>query len=138
MQWPVVELAEWEELRQCSGCRRLWLAVADHVAFADRDRVAGQADDALEGDFLVLGRPRERRGAGAPADHHLAARSPFRAGGEVEDDHFADLRVCAGGVVVDLRFGLVRRFHRGRFDFQGDAAVRAGGSILCVESIFLV
>jgi hypothetical protein len=27
MQWPVVELAEWEELRQCSGCRRLWLAV---------------------------------------------------------------------------------------------------------------
>jgi hypothetical protein len=27
MRWPVIELAEWEELRQCSGCRRLWLAV---------------------------------------------------------------------------------------------------------------
>lgn len=26
MQWPVVELAEWEELRQCPGCGRLWLA----------------------------------------------------------------------------------------------------------------
>jgi len=27
MQWPVVELAEWEELRQCPGCGRHWLAV---------------------------------------------------------------------------------------------------------------
>jgi len=26
MQWPVVELAEWEELRQCPGCSRFWLA----------------------------------------------------------------------------------------------------------------
>ena len=26
MQWPVVELAEWEELRQCPGCNRFWLA----------------------------------------------------------------------------------------------------------------
>jgi len=26
MQWPVVELAEWDELRQCPGCGRLWLA----------------------------------------------------------------------------------------------------------------
>ena len=26
MQWPVVELAEWEELRQCPDCGRLWLA----------------------------------------------------------------------------------------------------------------
>jgi hypothetical protein len=26
MQWPVLELAEWEELRQCPGCGRLWLA----------------------------------------------------------------------------------------------------------------
>ena len=26
MQWPVVELAEWEELRQCPGCGRVWLA----------------------------------------------------------------------------------------------------------------
>ncbi len=26
MQWPVVELAEWEELRQCPGCDRFWLA----------------------------------------------------------------------------------------------------------------
>jgi hypothetical protein len=26
MQWPVVELAEWEELRQCPGCGRFWLA----------------------------------------------------------------------------------------------------------------
>jgi hypothetical protein len=26
MQWPVIELAEWEELRQCPGCGRLWLA----------------------------------------------------------------------------------------------------------------
>jgi hypothetical protein len=26
MQWPVVELAEWEELRQCPGCGRHWLA----------------------------------------------------------------------------------------------------------------
>jgi hypothetical protein len=25
MQWPVVELAEWEELRQCPGCGQLWL-----------------------------------------------------------------------------------------------------------------
>jgi len=27
MQWPVVDLAEWEELRQCPGCGALWLAV---------------------------------------------------------------------------------------------------------------
>lgn len=27
MQWPVVELAEWEELRQCPGCNRHWLAI---------------------------------------------------------------------------------------------------------------
>lgn len=27
MQWPVVELAEWEELRQCPGCGRSWLAI---------------------------------------------------------------------------------------------------------------
>ena len=26
MQWPVVDLAEWEELRQCPGCGRYWLA----------------------------------------------------------------------------------------------------------------
>jgi len=26
MQWPVIELAEWEELRQCPGCGRFWLA----------------------------------------------------------------------------------------------------------------
>jgi len=26
MQWPVVELAEWEELRQCPVCNRFWLA----------------------------------------------------------------------------------------------------------------
>ena len=26
MQWPVVDLAEWEELRQCPGCGRHWLA----------------------------------------------------------------------------------------------------------------
>ena len=26
MQWPVVELAEWEELRQCPDCGRAWLA----------------------------------------------------------------------------------------------------------------
>ena len=26
MQWPVVELAEWEELRQCPDCGRHWLA----------------------------------------------------------------------------------------------------------------
>lgn len=27
MQWQALELAEWEELRQCPGCSRLWLAV---------------------------------------------------------------------------------------------------------------
>jgi hypothetical protein len=27
MQWPVIELAEWEELRQCPGCGSHWLAV---------------------------------------------------------------------------------------------------------------
>jgi hypothetical protein len=27
MQWPVVELAEWEELRACPDCGRVWLAV---------------------------------------------------------------------------------------------------------------
>ena len=27
MQWPVVELAEWEELRQCPDCGRHWLAI---------------------------------------------------------------------------------------------------------------
>jgi hypothetical protein len=27
MQWPVVELAEWEELRQCPECGRSWLAI---------------------------------------------------------------------------------------------------------------
>ena len=27
MQWPVVELAEWEELRQCPECGRHWLAI---------------------------------------------------------------------------------------------------------------
>jgi hypothetical protein len=27
MQWPVVELAEWEELRQCPECSRSWLAI---------------------------------------------------------------------------------------------------------------
>jgi hypothetical protein len=27
MQWPVVELAEWEELRQCPECSRAWLAI---------------------------------------------------------------------------------------------------------------
>ena len=26
MQWPVVELAEWEELRQCPTCGEVWLA----------------------------------------------------------------------------------------------------------------
>ena len=26
MQWPVIELAEWEELRQCPDCGRHWLA----------------------------------------------------------------------------------------------------------------
>jgi hypothetical protein len=26
MQWPVLELGEWEELRQCATCGRLWLA----------------------------------------------------------------------------------------------------------------
>jgi hypothetical protein len=26
MQWPVIELAEWEELRQCPYCGRHWLA----------------------------------------------------------------------------------------------------------------
>ena len=26
MQWPVIELAEWEELRQCPECGRHWLA----------------------------------------------------------------------------------------------------------------
>jgi hypothetical protein len=27
MQWPVIELAEWEELRQCPGCGSHWLAI---------------------------------------------------------------------------------------------------------------
>jgi hypothetical protein len=27
MQWPVVELAEWEELRQCPSCDEIWLAI---------------------------------------------------------------------------------------------------------------
>jgi hypothetical protein len=27
MQWPVVELAEWEELRQCPDCGGHWLAI---------------------------------------------------------------------------------------------------------------
>ena len=27
MQWPVIDLAEWEELRQCPGCGAVWLAV---------------------------------------------------------------------------------------------------------------
>jgi len=27
MQWPVVELAEWEELRQCPSCGHYWLAI---------------------------------------------------------------------------------------------------------------
>lgn len=27
MQWPVVELAEWEELRQCPDCGSVWLAI---------------------------------------------------------------------------------------------------------------
>lgn len=27
MQWPVAELAEWEELRACPDCGRIWLAV---------------------------------------------------------------------------------------------------------------
>ena len=27
MQWPVVELAEWEELRQCPVCDSVWLAI---------------------------------------------------------------------------------------------------------------
>ena len=27
MEWPVVELAEWEELRQCPDCGRVWLAI---------------------------------------------------------------------------------------------------------------
>jgi len=26
MQWPVVELAEWEELRACPECKRVWFA----------------------------------------------------------------------------------------------------------------
>jgi len=26
MQWPVLELAEWEELRQCPACGLVWLA----------------------------------------------------------------------------------------------------------------
>jgi len=27
MQWPVVELAEWEELRRCPVCDTVWLAI---------------------------------------------------------------------------------------------------------------
>ena len=27
MKWPVVELAEWEELRQCPDCGDCWLAI---------------------------------------------------------------------------------------------------------------
>lgn len=27
MHWPVVELAEWEELRQCPVCESVWLAI---------------------------------------------------------------------------------------------------------------
>ena len=27
MQWPVVELAEWEELRRCPTCGTVWLAI---------------------------------------------------------------------------------------------------------------
>jgi hypothetical protein len=27
MQWPVVELAEWEELRRCPVCDSVWLAI---------------------------------------------------------------------------------------------------------------
>lgn len=27
IQWPVLELAEWEELRQCPVCGTIWLAV---------------------------------------------------------------------------------------------------------------
>jgi hypothetical protein len=27
MQWPVIELAEWEELRCCASCGRVWLAI---------------------------------------------------------------------------------------------------------------
>jgi len=27
MEWPVVELAEWEELRKCPVCGRHWLAI---------------------------------------------------------------------------------------------------------------
>jgi len=26
-RWPVLEVAEWEELRECPGCGRTWLAV---------------------------------------------------------------------------------------------------------------
>ena len=27
MRWPVVEMAEWEELRTCPDCGRAWLTV---------------------------------------------------------------------------------------------------------------
>ena len=27
MRWPVLEVAEWEELRQCPGCGAPWVAV---------------------------------------------------------------------------------------------------------------
>ncbi len=27
MRWAVVEIADWEELRQCPGCNRLWLGI---------------------------------------------------------------------------------------------------------------
>ena len=68
MQWPVVELAEWEELRQCPDCGRHWLA-------AWPDEVEGG---------MILCSPEPRDGAAAArhrSRRHAARLLPGAPGG---------------------------------------------------------
>src|SRR3954447_10507972 len=92
----------------------LALAVADHVAVDDPDRVARAGHDALdEVDLRLAGGRAVARGVLLAAP--VAAGVGLRAGGRVEDDDVADLRVAeavAEAVDEHALADLERRDHR--------------------------
>ena len=117
MQWPVVELAEWEELRQCPECGRAWLAVWP---------------EELEGGMILAAPSRPRRTAFATsiAPRRLRAYCLARL-----EEHFGELRerkldcrkVGCERKRLSWRELLRRAPHRGAFRPPPREARRGGG-----------